>query len=233
MNEQPPVTRIAMVRVRSRVKVTGVIRLVHTESVGVSPAVRAVLADGSGQLDLIFLGRESMAGLVHGRRCTAEGRASAYMGRLVLWNPRYELEPPEPDAVADDEDVAAARVLVVGDDPGLCRVIEVNLAARGYRVDTVTPVSADSLAGHCPSLVIVDLGVADTDGMELIPKLRGPSGGIPVLVVSARDSEEVKRAAFVAGAADFLTKPFSIQDLLDKVRRAASSWRDGEETARR
>jgi len=95
VNERPQLTRIAMVCAQSRVTVSGVIRSVTTEAVGPSPAVRCVLADGSGQLDLLFLGREHLSGLAKGRRCTAEGRACAYQERLVLWNPRYELTPPE------------------------------------------------------------------------------------------------------------------------------------------
>ena len=95
MNARPQLTRIAMAGVQSRVTVAGVIRSVTTETVGPSPAVRCVLADGSGQLDLLFLGQASVAGLARGRRCTAEGRVSAYEGRLVIWNPRYELAPPE------------------------------------------------------------------------------------------------------------------------------------------
>jgi hypothetical protein len=94
VNERPPATRIAAVRAQSRVTVTGVIRSVATLAIGPSPAVRCVLADGSGQLDLLFLGVPSVTGLAPGRRCTATGRACLYRGRLVTWNPRYQLDPP-------------------------------------------------------------------------------------------------------------------------------------------
>jgi hypothetical protein len=95
VNGQPQATtRVAMVRVQSRVTVTGVIRSVDTEAIGSSPAVRCVLADGSGQIDLLFLGRESLTGLMPGRRCSATGRAGVHRGDLVIWNPRYQLEPP-------------------------------------------------------------------------------------------------------------------------------------------
>jgi hypothetical protein len=94
VNEQPRTTRIARVRAQSRATVTGVIRSVTTQAIGPSPAVRCVLADGSGQLDLLFLGVQSLTGLVPGRCCTATGRACLYRGGLVIWNPRYQLDPP-------------------------------------------------------------------------------------------------------------------------------------------
>ena len=122
MNERPQLTRIAMVRVQSQVTVTGVIRSVTTEAVGPSPAVRCVLADGSDQLDLLFLGQASIAGLEQGRRCTAVGRAGARLGRLVLWNPRYELAPPgSPDGAPADEHGPAGRVLVSAAHRQPCR----------------------------------------------------------------------------------------------------------------
>jgi len=109
VNARPQPSRIATVRVQSRVTVTGVIRSVSTESIAASPAVRCVLADGSGQIDMLFLGRESVAGLVPGRRCTAIGRACVHRRRMVIWNPGYELEPAAapPDADKDDGHGAA------------------------------------------------------------------------------------------------------------------------------
>ena len=193
-----------------------------TESIAASPAVRCVLADGSGQIDMLFLGRESVAGLVPGRRCTATGRVCVHRGRLVIWNPGYELEPAPPAADKDDGHGAADRVLLIGDDPGLCRIIEVNLAVRGYQVAT-TPslVAASSYSGRCLSLVIVDLGLADADGLAPVMTLRGRDGRVPVLAVSARGGEDMRRAVLAAGAADFLAKPFPIDDLLVKVQHAA------------
>lgn len=84
-------TPIAAVRPRDRVAVTGVIRSATAETIGTSPALRCVLADRSGEIDLLFLGRPAIAGLEPGRRCTARGRTSAVEGRLVIWNPRYEM----------------------------------------------------------------------------------------------------------------------------------------------
>ena len=153
----------------------------------------------------------------------------------MIWNPRYELAPPEsPGEPPADGGGAAGRVLVIGNDPGLSRVIKVNLTVRGYRVETAaTPVAAVPPNGRRPGLVILDLGVTDADDMASVMAVHGRPGHVPVLAISARDSEEVKRAALAAGAADFLAKPFHIDDLLLKVRRAISPCREEDDTARR
>ncbi|HEY6492901.1 MAG TPA: hypothetical protein VIZ43_06475, partial [Trebonia sp.] len=100
------------------------------------PAVRCVLADDSGRIDLIFLGRRSIAGLAPGRRCTVTGRAAVRRRRLVIWNPRYELEPPEAPASGGPParcgNGEAGRVRVIGDDRGQCQVNGLH-AARPQR----------------------------------------------------------------------------------------------------
>jgi hypothetical protein len=97
--ERPGCTEIAVVRPRQRVTVTGTVCSTAAETIGTSPTLRCGIADGSGQIDLIFLGQQRIAGLTPGRRCTAEGMACVYRGDLVIWNPRYTLEPaaPPPD----------------------------------------------------------------------------------------------------------------------------------------
>ncbi len=117
MNERPPTTRIAQMRAQELVTLVGVIREVTKEAIGPSPAVRCVLADPSGQIDLLFLGRESIAGLTPGRSCTVTGRAAVRRRHLVIWNPRYELEPPDapPNALAATGTVPADRLLFIGD----------------------------------------------------------------------------------------------------------------------
>jgi CheY-like chemotaxis protein len=238
---KPTVTRIAAVRLRSRVTVTGVIRSAAAETIGTGPALRCVLADGSGQIDLLFLGRATLTGLEPGRRCTATGRACLHEGRLVIWNPRYELEPPGPlaDPVGDggpDMDGRAlrnGRVLVIGDDPGLCRVIEVNLAARGYQVAaSPSATTADFPVGRGPDLVIADLGAARADEMDTVAAIRDYARDVPILAVSARGSEDVRRAAIAVGADDFLPKPFPIGALLSRVAsHFNTSGRDGGRVA--
>jgi hypothetical protein len=92
----PEVTSIGAARRQARVDVRGVIRAVDAVSLAGTPTFRCVLADDTGQIDLLFLGRAAVAGLEPGKRCRAVGTAAARDGRAVLWNPRYWLEPPDP-----------------------------------------------------------------------------------------------------------------------------------------
>lgn len=85
--------RIGGIRPRSRVVITGTIRTTGTVTVGGGPAYHVTLVDGSGELDVLFLGRPSMPGLSPGTRVTVEGRVVTHDGRLTLWNPRYLIEP--------------------------------------------------------------------------------------------------------------------------------------------
>ena len=112
-------------------------------------------------------------------------------------------------------------VLIVDDDRALLRALRINLTARGYQVHT----AADAATGlamasrHPPDLAIVDLGLPDVDGMQVVQGLRGWTS-IPILVLSARDAEVAKVAALDAGADDYVTKPFGMDELLARVRAA-------------
>lgn len=88
-----PAAKLVDAEPRRRVEVTGMILSVATVDVGGSPTVRVVLGDGSGEIDLLFLGRRCIPGLVAGACCTAAGTVAARAGRLVVWNPNYRLEP--------------------------------------------------------------------------------------------------------------------------------------------
>jgi two-component system KDP operon response regulator KdpE len=114
-----------------------------------------------------------------------------------------------------------SRVLVVDDDSGLTRALAINLRARGYDVDTVPDGSAGlaTAAARPPDLVILDLGLPDIDGVEVVRGLRGWSS-TPILVLSARLAEAQKVAALDAGADDYITKPFGMDELLARVRAA-------------
>jgi two-component system, OmpR family, sensor histidine kinase KdpD len=107
--ELTPATRISDVRGQDRVRVTGTIISAQVIAVGRSLACRCVLADGSGQLDLIFLGRAAVVGLAAGIRCSIEGAVTARGGRLAVWNPRYQLRSAEvPQVTGVDSRVADA-----------------------------------------------------------------------------------------------------------------------------
>ncbi|HKS52158.1 MAG TPA: response regulator [Pseudonocardiaceae bacterium] len=113
------------------------------------------------------------------------------------------------------------RVLVVDDDPYLLRALKINLAARGYTVLT-------ALDGRCalqvaarshPEVVVLDLGLPDLDGTEVITRLRGWST-TPIIVLSARTDSGDKVEALDAGADDYVTKPFGMDELLARLRAA-------------
>lgn len=113
------------------------------------------------------------------------------------------------------------RVLVVEDDPQLVRALVINLKARQYGVDAA-PDGATALrlaAARQPDVVLLDLGLPDMDGAEVIRGLRGWTR-VPVLVLSARHSSDEKVAALDAGADDYITKPFSMDELLARLRAA-------------
>jgi two-component system, OmpR family, KDP operon response regulator KdpE len=114
-----------------------------------------------------------------------------------------------------------SRILVVDDDDQLRRALRINLAARHYEVLTAADATtALTLAGHTPpDLAIVDLGLPDLDGLEVVRGLRGWSQ-IPIIVLSARDAQAVKVAALDAGADDYVTKPFGMDELLARIRAA-------------
>ncbi|MFI2187066.1 response regulator [Streptomyces sioyaensis] len=114
------------------------------------------------------------------------------------------------------------RVLVVEDEPPLVRALEINLKARGYDVETA-PDGAHALrraAARPPDVVLLDLGLPDMDGIDVIKELRGWSRA-SILVVSARRTSQEKVTALDAGADDYITKPFDMDELLARLRAAA------------
>ena len=113
------------------------------------------------------------------------------------------------------------RVLVVEDDRSLVRALANNLKVRGYKVDVTTDGASavKRAADKRPDLVIVDLGLPELDGLEVIRSLRGWTE-IPIIVLSARGSEDDKIEALDAGADDYVAKPFGMGELLARVRAA-------------
>ena len=114
------------------------------------------------------------------------------------------------------------RVLIVDDEPQILRALRINLRARHYEVHTAAT-AADALAvaaAHPPDLVILDLGLPDMDGVEVIGGLRGWTE-VPIIVLSGRADSTDKVAALDAGADDYVTKPFGVEELLARMRAAA------------
>jgi two-component system KDP operon response regulator KdpE len=124
------------------------------------------------------------------------------------------------------------RVLVVDDEPQIRRALGVNLRARGYQVDLAeTGEQALELAArHHPDVVVLDLGLPGIDGVEVIQGLRGWST-VPVIVLSVRESERDKVAALDAGADDYVTKPFGMDELLARLRAALRRAAPADEEA--
>ncbi|GHB92640.1 response regulator [Streptomyces spinoverrucosus] len=113
------------------------------------------------------------------------------------------------------------RVLVVEDDPQLVRALVINMQARRYGVDAA-PDGATALrlaAARQPDVVMLDLGLPDMDGVDVIKALRAWTR-VPILVLSARQASDEKVAALDAGADDYVTKPFSMDELMARLRAA-------------
>ncbi|MEZ0089583.1 response regulator [Streptacidiphilus sp. EB129] len=128
----------------------------------------------------------------------------------------------------------ATRVLVVDDEPQIVRALVINLRARGYEVDAAQDGASalELAAARHPDVVLLDLGLPDMDGTQVIRGLRGWTK-IPVIVLSARHASDEKVEALDAGADDYVTKPFGMDELLARlraaVRRAAPVGTDPDE----
>ncbi|MEV4676786.1 MULTISPECIES: response regulator [Actinomadura] len=111
------------------------------------------------------------------------------------------------------------RVLVVDDEPQLLRALRINLRARDYEVDVAadgTTALRRAGAWH-PDLVVLDLGLPDLEGIEVIHGLRGWTE-VPIIVLSGRAGSRDKVEALEAGADDYVTKPFDIEELVARIR---------------
>jgi two-component system, OmpR family, KDP operon response regulator KdpE len=122
------------------------------------------------------------------------------------------------------------RVLVVDDEPQILRALRINLRVRSYDVDVAATGSAalEAAAKHPPDLVILDLGLPDLDGVEVIEGLRGWTQA-PIIVLSGRADSTDKVEALDAGADDYVTKPFGMEELLARMRAAVR--RSGPDTS--
>jgi two-component system KDP operon response regulator KdpE len=113
-------------------------------------------------------------------------------------------------------------VLIVDDEPAIRRLLRTSLTSQGYRTieaETGAAALTQARAGS-PDVVLLDLGLPDMDGMEVIRILRGGGAMVPIVVLSSRDDERGKVAALDLGADDFVTKPFGMAELVARLRAA-------------
>jgi len=123
-----------------------------------------------------------------------------------------------------------SRVLVVDDEPTLVRALAINLRARGWEVVSAHDgrSALEMAAGKHPDVVVLDLGLPDLDGVEVI--LRGWTR-VPIIVLSARQDSDDKVEALDAGADDYVTKPFGMDELLARLRAAIRRVAPSEDEA--
>ncbi|SCF28675.1 two-component system, OmpR family, KDP operon response regulator KdpE [Micromonospora matsumotoense] len=124
------------------------------------------------------------------------------------------------------------RILVVDDEPQILRALRINLRARGYDVDLAATGAAalKTAASHPPDLVVLDLGLPDLDGVDVIRGLRGWTT-VPIIVLSGRAGSDDKVTALDAGADDYVTKPFGVDELLARIRAVTRRHGTGADLA--
>jgi len=127
--------------------------------------------------------------------------------------------------------MTGSRVLVVDDEPGLVRALAINLRAHGWEVATGADgaQALDLAASWRPDVVLLDLGLPDIPGLDVIAGIRGWSR-VPIVVLSARQHGEDKVDALDAGADDYVTKPFAMNELLARLRAAVRRAAPGDAT---
>ena len=120
------------------------------------------------------------------------------------------------------------KIIIVEDDPSICQFLTTTLTANSY--DVVLANSGkdalDMIASHCPDVILLDLGLPDIDGLQIIKSVREWTL-LPIVVVSARSHERDKVEALDLGADDYITKPFGAGELLARIRTAIRHTRTG------
>jgi two-component system, OmpR family, KDP operon response regulator KdpE len=116
---------------------------------------------------------------------------------------------------------APLRVLIVDDEPPIRRLLRMGLTAQGYQVlEASNGKAALELVAQNPDLVILDLGLPDVQGLDLLRTMRARNEQVPIVVLSSRGDEAAKVAALDLGADDYVTKPFGTDELLARMRAA-------------
>ena len=117
---------------------------------------------------------------------------------------------------------APLRVLVIDDEPPIRKLLRVGLSAHGYQIMEASSgkMALELLGGQTPDLIVLDLGLPDMQGHELLRTMRARNDSVPIVVLSSRDDEAGKVQALDYGADDYVTKPFGMDELLARMRAA-------------
>jgi two-component system KDP operon response regulator KdpE len=117
---------------------------------------------------------------------------------------------------------APLRVLVIDDEPPIRKLLRVGLSAHGYQVTEASSgkMALELLGEQPPDLIVLDLGLPDMQGHELLRTMRARNDSVPIVVLSSRDDEAGKVQALDSGADDYVTKPFGMDELLARMRAA-------------
>jgi len=117
---------------------------------------------------------------------------------------------------------APLRVLVIDDEPPIRKLLRVGLSAHGYQVMEAASgkMALELLGEQSPDLIVLDLGLPDMQGHDLLRTIRTRNDSVPVVVLSSRDDEVGKVQALDSGADDYVTKPFGMDELLARMRAA-------------
>ncbi len=116
---------------------------------------------------------------------------------------------------------APLRVLVIDDEPPIRKLLRMGLTAQGYQVlEAPNGKTALELLAPSPDLIILDLGLPDMQGHELLKAIRSRNDSVPIVILSSRDDEAGKVQALDCGADDYVTKPFGMEELLARMRAA-------------
>ena len=117
---------------------------------------------------------------------------------------------------------APRRVLVIDDEPPIRKLLRVGLSAHGYQIMEASSgkMALELLGGQTPDLIVLDLGLPDMQGHELLRMIRARNDSVPIVVLSSRDDEAGKVQALDSGADDYVTKPFGMDELLARMRAA-------------
>jgi len=114
------------------------------------------------------------------------------------------------------------RILIVDDEPAILRFLRASLESQGYVVSVAgdARTSLDMVRRDTTDLLVLDLGLPDMDGLDVIRQIRDGGASLPIIVLSSRDNESAKVKALDLGADDYVTKPFGVDELLARIRMA-------------